>query len=118
MTAEKLQKVSTTVVQPHFRVRWLKWWNSSEMSREALHFPPPGFTDATLESWLPRAAFWAEVTDVLPQLLHMLFSLYDVLFLCFCSPDAYPLNCICLYTAGRLGVNGSSERIGVRQHTH
>lgn len=61
MTAEKLQKVSTRVVQPQFRVRWLKWWNSLDMSREALHFPPPGFTDATLESWLPRAAFWTEV---------------------------------------------------------
>lgn len=57
MTAEKLQKISTTVVQPHCWVRWLKWWNSSDISREALHFPPPGFTDATLESWLPRAAF-------------------------------------------------------------
>lgn len=61
MTAEKLQKISTTVVQPEFRVRWLRWWNSSEMTRQALHFPPPGFNDNAMEVWLPRAAFWAEV---------------------------------------------------------
>lgn len=62
MTPKKLQKVFATVVQPQFRVRWLKWWNSSDLSREALHFLSPGFIDATLESWLPRAKFWAEVT--------------------------------------------------------
>lgn len=73
MNPEKLQKVSTTVVQPHFRVCWLKWSNSSEMSREASHFPPPGFTDPVLESWLPRAAFWAEVS-VYPPLLYLFFS--------------------------------------------
>jgi hypothetical protein len=65
MKLDKLQRISTTVVQPQFRVRWMKWWNSSDISREALHFPPPKFTDATLESWLPRAAFWAEVNLLL-----------------------------------------------------
>lgn len=82
MTPEKLQKISTTVVQPHFRVRWLKWWNSSAMSREALHFPPPGFSDATLESWLPRAAFWAEVLS--PRILFIEATLSSLLF-----PDSF-----------------------------
>lgn len=61
MLAEKLQRISTTMVQPEYRVRWLKWWNSSDMSRQALHFPAAGFNLNTLESWLPKAAFWAEV---------------------------------------------------------
>lgn len=61
MTPEKLQQISTMIVQLQFRVHWPKWWNSSDTSREALYFPPAGFTVAILESWLPRVVFWAKV---------------------------------------------------------
>jgi hypothetical protein len=38
MTLEKLQLVATTVAAPPHKVRWLQNWNSSSLSREALHF--------------------------------------------------------------------------------
>jgi hypothetical protein len=61
MSLEKLQRISTCVVQSNHKVRWLKWWNSSETSREGFRFPSLGFNTLTLETWLSKAAFWAEV---------------------------------------------------------
>lgn len=61
MTLEKLQKIATTPVDGKYKVRWLKWWNSSPMTRDALRFLPPNFIDNDLDLWLVKASFWAQV---------------------------------------------------------
>lgn len=61
MTLERLQLLATAKVQPLYRIRWLKIWNSSAGSRAALRFPLTGTTDKEFEAWLHRACFWAEV---------------------------------------------------------
>jgi hypothetical protein len=38
MTVEWLQKVVTIGVETHFKSRWLRWWNSSMMSRVVNRF--------------------------------------------------------------------------------
>lgn len=38
MTVEWLQKVATIGVETHFKSRWLRWWNSSMMSRVVIRF--------------------------------------------------------------------------------
>jgi hypothetical protein len=59
MTLEKLQLIASTTVAPPFKVKW----NSSIHSRQAVHFPPKGFIDKDLESWLNKASFWARVSN-------------------------------------------------------
>jgi hypothetical protein len=62
MMLEKLQLIATASAAPHFKVRWLEFWNSGVHSRQAVHFPAKGFTDKDLESWLNKASFWARVS--------------------------------------------------------
>ncbi len=64
MTLERLQLVATAKVQPIYRIRWLKMWNSSAGSRVALRFPVATSTDKEFEAWLHRACFWAEVCHI------------------------------------------------------
>ena len=45
MTLEKLQKIATTPVDGKYKVKWLKLWNSSPMTREALRFLSLNFVD-------------------------------------------------------------------------
>jgi hypothetical protein len=66
MTLEKLQFIATASTSPPFKVRWLEQWNSSAHSRQAVHFPPKGFTEKELESWLNWASFWARVSNQSP----------------------------------------------------
>jgi hypothetical protein len=40
MTLEKLQHTATAISAPHFKVRWLEFWNSRVHSRQAVHFLP------------------------------------------------------------------------------
>ena len=61
MTLEKLQLIATTVVEPEYKVRWLKWWNSGNFNREAIRFPKSPASEDNLKSWLSKAAFWAGV---------------------------------------------------------
>jgi hypothetical protein len=35
MTLEKLQLIATSAMEPEYKVRWLKWWNSGSFNREA-----------------------------------------------------------------------------------
>jgi hypothetical protein len=63
MSLEKLQLIATACAAPHFKIRWLQFWNSGSPSHQVVHFPPKGFTDKDLESWLNRASFWAGVSN-------------------------------------------------------
>jgi hypothetical protein len=63
MSLEKLQLIATACATPHFKARWLQFWNSGSHFRQVVHFPPKGFTDRELESWLNRASFWAGVIN-------------------------------------------------------
>jgi hypothetical protein len=66
MSLEKLHLIATASVAPPFKVRWLEHWNSSVHSHQAVHFPPKGFTDKDLESWLNKASFWAGIRNHSP----------------------------------------------------
>jgi hypothetical protein len=57
MTLDKVQLVPIVVVSPQFKCKWLTWWNSSVLTREALHFPPTSVSDRDFEAWLNRASF-------------------------------------------------------------
>ena len=61
MTLEKLQLIATAAVEPEYKVRWLKWWNSGSFNREAIRFPKSPASEDNLKSWLNKAAFWAGV---------------------------------------------------------
>ncbi len=61
MTLEKLQLIATAAVEPEYKVRWLKWWNSGSFNREAIRFPKSPASEDTLKPWLNKAAFWAGV---------------------------------------------------------
>lgn len=61
MTIEKLQKLATAQVEPEFKAKWLRWWNSGSMRRAGYRFLPPNFKEADLDIWLNKATFWAQV---------------------------------------------------------
>ena len=61
MTLEKLQLIATAAVEPEYKVRWLKWWNSGSFNREAIRFPKSPASEDNLKFWLNKAAFWAGV---------------------------------------------------------
>jgi hypothetical protein len=59
MTLEKLQLIATAAVEPEYKVRWLKWWNSGSFNREAIRFPKTPAIEDTLKPWLNKTTFWA-----------------------------------------------------------
>lgn len=61
LTLEKLQKIATTRVPGHFKARWLKWWNSSSMSRVSFYLTSNDTKDSELDAWLSQTSFWAHV---------------------------------------------------------
>jgi hypothetical protein len=61
MTLEKLQMIATTSVNSVFKIKWLRWWNFSDMSRESLRFPLGDIKEKELEKWLIKASFWTQV---------------------------------------------------------
>ena len=56
LTLEKLQKTATTHEPGHFKARWLKWWNSSSMSRVFLNLTSNDTRDSGLDVWLSKAS--------------------------------------------------------------
>jgi hypothetical protein len=48
MSLEKLQLIATIVASSPHKVRWLKHWNSSLYTSEALPFSTKGFTNKEL----------------------------------------------------------------------
>ena len=62
LTLDKLQLIATTTVPPHHKLRWLKWWNSSVHTREAVRFPLKPVNEERLNSFIVRAAWWAGVS--------------------------------------------------------
>ncbi len=67
MTLEKLQMVATAAVEPKYKVRWLKWWNSPSFFRSDLRFPKSPAGEDTLKKWMDRAAFWAGIEEMANQ---------------------------------------------------
>ncbi len=62
LTLDKLQLIATSAVLPHHKLRWLKWWNSSVHTREAVRFPVRPVNDERLNSFIVKAAWWAGVS--------------------------------------------------------
>ena len=82
LTLEKLLKIATTRVPDQFKARWLKWWNSSSMSRVSLHLTSNDTKDSELDALLSKTSFWAQV---------LLFSL---------TINKYFTKCMILYWDG------------------
>jgi hypothetical protein len=62
MSIEKLQKVAMTFVNASVKAKWLRWWNSPIPERIKNRFPSTDpIKEKTLEDWLHRASFWAQV---------------------------------------------------------
>jgi hypothetical protein len=66
MTLQKLQLIAIASAASHYKDRWLKFWNSSFHSHQAVHFPPKGFINKDLEAWLNKASFWTRITNQIP----------------------------------------------------
>jgi len=86
MSIEKLAKVAAAHVQPRFKAKWLQWWNSTMMVRTGNKFPSLPLKERTLEAWLHKASFWAQVI-ILPFIFLFVFiGLLDFLYVIrFCS---------------------------------
>jgi hypothetical protein len=76
MTLDKLQLIGTSVVLAPYKVRWLTWWNSSNLSREALHFPPRPVSKKDIDGWINKASFWAGMSFYSINLMNVEFSLH------------------------------------------
>ncbi len=92
MTLEKLQLIATAAVEPEYKVRWLKWWNSGSFNREAIRFPKSPASEDTLKPWLNKATFWAGVRLSTLSTQNPLQSTFPIYMLCqFLSwPWIYP----------------------------
>ena len=77
MTLEKLQLIATAAVEPKYKVRWLKWWNSGSFNREAIRFPKSPPSDDTLKPWINKASFWVGV-----RLSSLSFFIFQLIMLC------------------------------------
>ena len=64
LSLEKLQIICTSVASPPHKVKWLKWMNASDETREARRFPPRPVNQDKLQSFLARACFYAGVSIV------------------------------------------------------
>lgn len=64
MTLERLHKIATSNVQPHFKTKYLQWWNSSDTVRKSVRFPlDRPMKDKVLETWLHYASLWSQVRN-------------------------------------------------------
>ena len=61
LTLEKLQLIATSNASPSYKVKWLKWMNSSEGSREARRFLPRPVNEDKLSTFLAKACWYARV---------------------------------------------------------
>jgi hypothetical protein len=61
MTIEKLEKIATAHVEAKYKARWLRWWNSSDATRQSYRFPSSTDKEAAWDPWINKATFWAEV---------------------------------------------------------
>lgn len=59
--------VATAAVEPKYKVRWLKWWNSSASVRLDFRFPKSPASEDNLKKWMDRAAFWAGLEEATLQ---------------------------------------------------
>ena len=79
MTIEKLQKIVTCPVEASFKAKWLHWWNASIRERSENKFPiDKPMREKTLDDWLHKASFWAQVYPFLSLLnfVHILLVSY------------------------------------------
>ena len=73
MHLDKLQSIATAATESAYKVRWLRWWNSSTMNKLAIKFPKAPVAPVSLSPWLNRASFYAGV-NVHFIFTHMVFG--------------------------------------------
>jgi hypothetical protein len=61
MSQEKLWYLSTSVMDPAMKVKWLERWNKPASLREAMKFPKTKFPDHAFPEWLHKTTWWAQV---------------------------------------------------------
>ena len=61
LTLEKLQLIATSNASPSYKVKWLKWMNSSRASHEARRFPPRLVNEDKLSTFLAKACWYVGV---------------------------------------------------------
>lgn len=61
LTLEKLQLIATSNASPSYKVKWLKWMNSSGPTREARRFPARPVNEEKLTYFLAKACWYAGV---------------------------------------------------------
>jgi hypothetical protein len=64
MTLEKLQLIATCNVNSNYKVKWLRWWNSSTQTKEVIRFPLKPVGENELKSFLVKACWYAGVSDL------------------------------------------------------
>lgn len=57
MKLEKLQIIATIPMEPIYKARWLKWWNSYHVAYESLCFPLGYVIEKEPKTWLIKASF-------------------------------------------------------------
>ena len=61
MTLKNLSKIATSSVYGTYKIRWLRWWNSSPMLRVANHYLPSLSKEKKLKSFFDQVSLWAHV---------------------------------------------------------
>ena len=59
--------VATAAVEPKYKVRWLKLWNSREFVRNDPGFLKYHTSEDTLKKWMDRAAIWEGIEESATQ---------------------------------------------------
>jgi hypothetical protein len=71
MTLEKLQMVATCNTSPFHKTKFLKWWNSSMLTRDAMRLPPRPVSETLLGPFLNKCVWYAGVSVSYKIHLHM-----------------------------------------------
>ena len=58
---EKLHRVAVSNVDAEVKVGWLKLWNGNRFDKDALYFLKSPFSDSTLDDWLSKSTYWAQL---------------------------------------------------------
>ena len=76
MTLDKLQLIGIGIVLVPYKAQWLTLWNSSNLSKEALHFPPKPVSEKDIDGWNNKASFCVGVSFYSIDLMNVEFSLH------------------------------------------
>ena len=71
---QKLHLVVVNNVDVEVKVRWLKLWNDNRFDKDVPHFPKLPLYDFTLDDWLSKSTYWAQLEKKSIEELHCILS--------------------------------------------